>query len=99
LDSFKTIKRCIFLYLQKHKQLEDLKPLVAILEQEGLLSTSLESENQDIYAKNIADFMFSDYFNFLPSNRYIEAALSLDVSYIIRNDIGKMENNISPMLF
>jgi hypothetical protein len=31
--------------------------------------------------------MFSDYFNFLPSNRYIETALSLDVSYVIRNDI------------
>lgn len=77
----------IFLYLQKHKQLEDLKPLVAILEQEGLLLTSLESENQEIYAKNLADFMFSDYFNFLPSNRYIETALSLDVSYVIRNDI------------
>jgi SAM-dependent methyltransferase len=80
-------KNDLILYLQKYKQLEDLKPLVTLQEQEGLLSIPLKSEDKDSYVKNLAEFMFSDYFNFVPSTKYVEAALSLDVSYIIRNDI------------
>jgi SAM-dependent methyltransferase len=39
------------------------------------------------YANNLVEFMFSDYFNFMPSSRYVEAALSLNVSSVIRNEI------------
>jgi SAM-dependent methyltransferase len=38
-------------------------------------------------AEGIVNFMFSDYFNFHPSTRYLKACEDLDVSYVIRNDL------------
>ncbi|MFN5515076.1 MAG: class I SAM-dependent methyltransferase [Cyanobacteriota bacterium] len=49
------------------------------------LQDAKKSEN----SAGIAEFMFSDYFNFTPSNQYVEIAGKLDVSYTIRNDLWK----------
>jgi hypothetical protein len=59
-----------------------------------LLSVPLVKDDQNSYAENLVNFMFSDYFNFRPSTQYLKAVEPLDVSYIIRNEIWQDGENL-----
>lgn len=58
----------------------------------------LTGSNGDI--KYDIDFMFSDYFNFLPGRRYVEVCSQLEVSEIIDNTLWpEAEENLSKDVF
>jgi len=87
-------KNQILEYLNQHKTLQDIVPFVELLEKLNLLSVPLVKDDQNSYAENLVNFMFSDYFNFRPSTQYLKAVEPLDVSYIIRNDIWQDGENL-----
>jgi hypothetical protein len=74
-------------YIQEYKQVSDLQSWIDLLEQENLLSVPLKINDLNSYAENVANFVFSDYFNRHPASQYIKIAEVLDVSYRLRNDI------------
>lgn len=76
-------------YIREHKQVSDLQSWIDLLQQENLLSVPLKINDLNSYAENIANFVFSDYFNRQPASQYIKVAEVLDVSYRLRNDVWK----------
>jgi SAM-dependent methyltransferase len=74
-------------YIREYKQVSDLQSWIDLLEQENLLSAPLKINDLNSYAENVANFVFSDYFNRQPASQYLKTAEVLDVSYRLRNDL------------
>jgi SAM-dependent methyltransferase len=84
-------------YIQAYKNIAELQPWLDLLQQENLISVPLSRGDIISYAENVTNFLFSSYFNQLPATQYIQAAETLDVSYVIRNDIWQDgENFLTP---
>jgi hypothetical protein len=52
-----------------------------------LLDGSDQLDSFTSYGQMLAEFMFFDYFNFLPASHYVETVSKLPVNYLLKNDL------------